>query len=67
VDLDHRAAEQREPVPVSAPARLPADEVTLEEHVRELVDGFPPLTAEQRAKLSVLLRENGDAAARTRP
>ena len=52
---------------MSAPARLPADEVTLEEHVRELVDGFPPLTAEQRAKLSVLLRENGDAAARTRP
>lgn len=29
---------------------------TLEEHIRKLVDGWPPLTAEQRDRLAVLLR-----------
>ena len=30
-----------------------------EEYVRGLVDGFPPLTAEQRARLAVLLHTPG--------
>lgn len=28
------------------------------DYVRQLVDGFPPLTTEQRAKLAILLRGN---------
>lgn len=28
------------------------------DYVRELVDGFPPLTTEQRAKLAILLRRS---------
>ena len=32
----------------------------LEAHVREVVDGFPPLTADQRGRLALLLR-GGDA------
>ena len=33
-----------------------------ERYVRELVDTFPPLTAEQRARLASLLQVGGDAA-----
>ena len=33
-----------------------------ERYVRELVDKFPPLTAEQRARLASLLQVGGDAA-----
>lgn len=42
--------------------------VTLEEHVRRVVDGFPPLSAEQRDQIAGLLRSApagrgpGDAA-----
>ena len=34
-----------------------------ERYVRELVDSFPPLTAEQRARLASLLQVGGDALA----
>jgi hypothetical protein len=34
-----------------------------EAYVRELVDGFPPLTAEQRSRLALLLRGGADARA----
>jgi len=35
----------------------------LEEHVRRVVDTFPPLTAEQRSRLALLLKGGGDAPA----
>jgi hypothetical protein len=34
-----------------------------ERFVRELVDTFPPLTADQRGRLALLLRGGGDDAA----
>lgn len=33
-----------------------------ERYIRELVDTFPPLTAEQRARLAALLTGGGEAA-----
>jgi hypothetical protein len=33
-----------------------------EEYIRELVDGFPPLTADQRNQLAVLLLAGGDVS-----
>ena len=36
--------------------------VAAEDYIRELVDGAPPLTAEQRDRLTVLLRGGGAAA-----
>jgi hypothetical protein len=34
----------------------------LEEHVRQVVDAFPPLTAEQRSRLALLLQGGGGDA-----
>lgn len=34
---------------------------TLEEHIRRIVDAWPPLTLEQRAKLAILLRPEAGA------
>ena len=36
-----------------------------ERYVRKLVDEFPPLTAEQRARLAVLLLGGGDGGAQS--
>ena len=38
-----------------------------ERYVRQLVDDFPPLTAEQRARLAVLLLGGGDGATGSSP
>jgi hypothetical protein len=38
----------------------------LEAHVRAVVDTFPPLSADQRARLAVLLRGGGPDAGSTR-
>ena len=35
----------------------------LEDHIRKVVDGWPPLTDWQRDKLALLLRPGGDCAA----
>ena len=49
-------------------ARRSLAEARLAEHIRKVVDGFPPLTASQRDKLAQLLRPitggdvHGDAA-----
>lgn len=42
-------------------ARQDLSALRLEEHIRAAVDGAPPLTPEQRARLARLLR-GGDAA-----
>ncbi|MFD4551404.1 hypothetical protein [Streptomyces sp. NPDC058466] len=35
--------------------------LTLEDHIKRVVDSFPPLTEEQRARLAVLLRPGMEA------
>jgi hypothetical protein len=36
-----------------------------ERYIKQLVDTFPPLTREQRARLATLLHQEGDAAGRS--
>lgn len=47
----HRGASD----PAVLEARRDLAAVTLEEHIRRIVDTFPPLSAEQRSRLAVLL------------
>jgi hypothetical protein len=44
-------------------AKRDLDVAVLEEHVRRVVDGAPPLSAEQRDRLAVLLRPTAGGAA----
>jgi hypothetical protein len=51
---------------VAADLQRSLKEAALARHIRELVDTFPPLTAEQRVRLGVLLLQpggGGDAVA----
>jgi len=48
---------------VDADAAALKTDAAAEEFIQLIVDGFPPLTAEQRARLAVLLRGGGDAPA----
>lgn len=48
----HRGADHPDTVAVERDYRAEV----LAEHVRKVVDGFPPLTAEQRDKIAALLR-----------
>ena len=41
--------------------------VSAEKYVRQLVDEFPPLSVEQRARLAVLLLGSGDGAQSSTP
>ena len=36
--------------------------LSLEEHIRKVVDSAPPLSDQQKAKLAALLRPSGEAA-----
>jgi hypothetical protein len=51
--------------PADDPDRLDARRehtaALLEDHIRRLVDTFPPLTTEQRDRLAGLLRPGGDS------
>jgi hypothetical protein len=49
----------------AARRRFKAD--AAERYVQQLVDSFPPLTVEQRAKLAVLLLGGGDGAQGSTP
>jgi hypothetical protein len=40
-------------------ARADLAAATLEDHIRDVVDGWPPLTPEQRARLALLLHPGG--------
>lgn len=50
--------------PDTLDARRELTAVTLEEHVRRVVDTFPPLTAEQRDRIAALLRATGTGSDR---
>lgn len=48
--------------PVLIAAQQEARELKLADHIRETIDAWPPLTAEQRGRLASLLLRGGDGA-----
>ena len=50
----------RAPPSTTDPATLERATTVLAEHVRTIVDSFPPLTPEQRDRIATLLRTGGN-------